>query len=96
MQTSLSSHCFERDAQLGTFIKNRPLTPCCSTTLYVLQNQEMVTAGQCKGDTQELENKLADLQEEVRGRVGVWAGCGVVREAGLGKQSSSQGTSHEQ
>ena len=33
---------------------------------WFLQNQEMLTAGQCKGDTQELENRLADLQEEVQ------------------------------
>ena len=32
------------------------------------QNQELVTAGQLseKGECQELENKIADLQEEVR------------------------------
>ena len=33
------------------------------------QNQELITSGQFKGDTQELENRVADLQEEVHKKI---------------------------
>lgn len=45
-----------------------PLICCRIYPPYLnFQNQELVTAGQLqeKGDTQELENRIADLQEEV-------------------------------